>query len=172
MSDQDTIAALQAQLERLQSELRSMSDDQRQYYSSRHAMLPRNTHCGIPQTGMSARHVKERITQQNQLDNRPRLNTSSYVNVVTEPEEDDVALLGLATNLADASVYPASVRIHNECVNMIAKLWNAPEIEGDYSGAGTVGSTEACLLAGLALKFRWRRVRASYVLYICNADWI
>jgi glutamate decarboxylase len=25
-----------------------------------------------------------------------------------------------------------------------------------YIGAGTVGSTEACLLAGLALKFRWR----------------
>ena len=26
-----------------------------------------------------------------------------------------------------------------------------------FPGAGTVGSTEACLLAGLALKFRWRR---------------
>jgi glutamate/tyrosine decarboxylase-like PLP-dependent enzyme len=25
------------------------------------------------------------------------------------------------------------------------------------SGAGTIGSTEACLLAGLALKFRWRK---------------
>jgi glutamate decarboxylase len=41
---------------------------------------------------------------------------------------------------------------------MVAKLWNCPPpVNGtQYSGAGTVGSTEACLLAGLALKFRWR----------------
>lgn len=43
---------------------------------------------------------------------------------------------------------------------MLAKLWNAPDPPikgGHYCGAGTVGSTEACLLAGLALKFRWRK---------------
>jgi len=45
---------------------------------------------------------------------------------------------------------------------MVAKLWNCPVPKGEpdaeviYPGAGTVGSTEACLLAGLALKFRWR----------------
>ena len=139
----------------------ALRDDQAQYFASSHAALSRNAHGSIPQSGMPARHVKECIVQQNQLDNKPRLNTSSYVNVITEPEEEDIILLGMATNLADASVYPASVRIHNECVNMIAKLWNAPEVEGDFSGAGTVGSTEACLLAGLALKFRWRSVRIS-----------
>ena len=93
------------------------------------------------------------------LDFKPTLNTSSYVNVVTEPEEREVALLGLATNIADASVYPASMKIHDTVVNMLAKLWNCPDPgdSKDYSGAGTVGSTEACLLAGLALKFRWRK---------------
>jgi glutamate decarboxylase len=79
---------------------------------------------------------------------------------VQEPEEEEVALLGLGVNLADASVYPASVGLHDTVVNMIAQLWHCPkpsESEGrNYSGAGTVGSTEACLLAGLALKFRWR----------------
>ena len=147
-------------IEKLQAQLVALRHDQMHYYSSNHARICRNTDSTIPDLGMSARHVKERIVQQNQLDNKPRLNTSSYVNVVTEPEEEDVALLGMATNLADASVYPASVRMHNTCVNMIAKLWNAPEVVGDFSGAGTVGSTEACLLAGLALKFRWRRVRS------------
>jgi glutamate decarboxylase len=92
------------------------------------------------------------------IDTKPRLNTSSYVNVVQEPEEKEVALLGLGTNLADASVYPASVRMHDTVVNMIARLWNCPVPSNgeSFSGAGTVGSTEACLLAGLALKFRWR----------------
>jgi glutamate decarboxylase len=118
----------------------------------------------LPLRGMSARHVRERIIQLNQLDNKPRLNTSSYVNVVMEPEEEEVALLGLGVNLADGSVYPSSVNLHDTVVNMIAKMWHAPidaSITDDdgrtkYTGAGTVGSTEACLLAGLALKFRWR----------------
>lgn len=65
----------------------------------------------------------------------------------------------METNLADASVYPASVKIHDAVVNILAKLWHAPAptTGTDYCGAGTVGSTEACLLAGLAHKFRWRK---------------
>ena len=134
--------------------------------------------------GFPAAHVKERIIQNHELDNRPRLNTSSYVNVVSEPEERDVALMGMAVNLADGSVYPASVQLHDRVVNMIAALWNCPKpsnsstssvdsecnsdssstsvsnnitTTANHSGAGTVGSTEACLLAGLAHKFRWRK---------------
>jgi glutamate decarboxylase len=111
---------------------------------------------------MSASHCEELIEQAHSCDFNPRLNTSSYVNVVSEPQERNVAELGAQVNLADASVYPASVKIHDSVVNMLANLWNAPrpdggaDAEGDYVGAGTVGSTEACLLAGLALKFRWR----------------
>ena len=77
---------------------------------------------------------------------------------VSEPEEREVAALGLEVNMADNTVYPSSTRLHNDVVCMLAKLWHAPTPpEGeDYCGAGTVGSTEACLLAGLALKLRWR----------------
>lgn len=44
------------------------------------------------------------------LDFSERLNTSSYVNVVFEPEEEKVALMGLKVNLADQTVYPESFR--------------------------------------------------------------
>lgn len=134
------------------------------YSSSESLHCSANMRSSIPNHGMNPRHVKETIISLHDLDFAPRLNTSSYVNVVMEPEEAEVALLGATVNLADASVYPASVKIHDRVVNMIAELWNAPEPPklkngkpGDYSGAGTVGSTEACLLAGLALKFRWRK---------------
>jgi len=65
----------------------------------------------------------------------------------------------LSINLADGSVYPASVDLHDRVVDSIAKLWNCPvEEQGDnfqhFAGSGTVGSTEACLLALLAHKFR------------------
>eukprot|EP00930_Biecheleria_cincta_P024954 TRINITY_DN17810_c0_g1_i2.p1 TRINITY_DN17810_c0_g1~~TRINITY_DN17810_c0_g1_i2.p1 ORF type:complete len:531 (+),score=101.32 TRINITY_DN17810_c0_g1_i2:165-1595(+) len=115
----------------------------------------------IPQQGAHPRHCKATIEDYHMLDFSERLNTSSYVNVVFEPEEEEVAAMGLRVNLADQTVYPESFKMHNDTLNMIAKLWNCPKPEdfdayGCYAGAGTVGSTEACLLAGLALKFRWR----------------
>ena len=39
---------------------------------------------------------------------------------------------------------------------MIAKLWNAP---GETIGTSTIGSSEACMLAGLAFKRRWQHDR-------------
>jgi len=154
------IKSLRSQVSSLQTELNStVRDMTATYYSSCTALKPNETRYSIPKYGMTARHVKERIFSLEQLDFKPLLNTSSYVNVVAEPEELDCALLGLKTNIADASVYPASVKIHDMVVNMLARLWNCPEPSdgGNFSGAGTVGSTEACLLAGLALKFRWRK---------------
>eukprot|EP00536_Pseudo-nitzschia_multiseries_P016492 jgi/Psemu1/263672/estExt_Genewise1Plus.C_11290003 len=116
----------------------------------------------IPEHGTAAAQCKEQLVQIHELDNRPRLNTSSYVNVVFEEEEKDIAIQGLSINLADGAVYPASVDLHDRVVDSIAKLWNCPiEEQGDnfkhFAGSGTVGSTEACLLALLAHKFRWRK---------------
>ncbi|MDA9832605.1 pyridoxal-dependent decarboxylase [Gammaproteobacteria bacterium] len=112
----------------------------------------------IPPTGHNQTAVEKMIDDRFGLDFNPRLNTSSYVNVMLDSVEKRIALKGLEVNLADQTVYPQSYKIHDTVVNMVAKLWNCPPPEhgGQYSGAGTVGSTEACLLAGLALKFRWR----------------
>ena len=116
----------------------------------------------IPSDGCSAEQVKTFIEDEILLDVAPALNTSSYVNVRLEAQEQELALKGLEVNIADQTVYPQSFKIHDTCVNMIAKLWHCPEPDdfddyGCYPGACTVGSTEACLLAGLALKFRWRK---------------
>lgn len=47
--------------------------------------------------------------------------------------------------------------MQNRCVNMIAHLFNAPLGEKDTAvGVGTVGSSEAIMLAGLAFKRRWQ----------------
>jgi len=118
---------------------------------------------GIPQKGTTARSAKDRIEQRLKLDSQPFLNTSSYVNVSLDPEEDELCLKGLTVNLSNAAAYPSTVRMHDDVVAMIAKLWNCPPAPApaqgttkSFSGTGTVGSTEACLLAGIALKFRWR----------------
>lgn len=109
------------------------------------------------------------------LDFNPQLNTSSYVNVVFEQQEIDVASLGMRVNIADQTIYPGSFRLHNDTLNMVADLWSCPKTEdfdeyGCYPGAATVGSTEACLLAGLALKFRWRRWYARHQAHLSDAE--
>ena len=132
------------------------------YYYSQAALEAPSATDGIPQHGMPPKTVRTVIENSHAIDFNQKLNTSSYVNVEFEDDEEAVALMGLRVNLADQTVYPRSYELHDAVVNMIAKLWHCPTPE-DFSqyhvfpGAGTVGSTEACLLAGLALKFRWRR---------------
>ena len=56
-----------------------------------------------------------------------------------------MAIQGLSINIADGSVYPASVQLHDNVVDSIAHLWNCPkpETQGEesehFAGAGTVG---------------------------------
>ncbi|KAJ6771774.1 GLUTAMATE DECARBOXYLASE [Salix koriyanagi] len=48
----------------------------------------------------------------------------------------------------------------NRCVNIIAHLFNAPLGESEAAvGVGTVGSSEAIMLAGLAFKRKWQNKR-------------
>ncbi|MBT4884970.1 MAG: glutamate decarboxylase [Legionellales bacterium] len=115
----------------------------------------------MPDIGFAAAEAKAVIDNTLATDVVPALNTSSYVNVKNEPEERDVILTGMKINIADQTIYQQAFNIHNKVINMLGNLWHCPESadykeNGVFAGAGTMGSTEACLLAGLALKFRWR----------------
>jgi len=132
------------------------------YYASADAVEEEDANASMPLHGDAAVHCYRRISDFHELDCRERLNTSSYVNVYLEEDELRAANLGMRVNLADQTVYPQSFKLHNIVLNMIAHLWNCPKPPdfdnyGVFPGAGTVGSTEACLLAGLCLKFRWRK---------------
>ena len=58
-------------------------------------------------------------------------------------------------NMIDKDEYPQTAEIEARCVNILADLWNAPEHES-ATGCSTTGSSEAAMLAGMALKWRWR----------------
>jgi glutamate decarboxylase len=63
-----------------------------------------------------------------------------------------------AKNMIDKDEYPQTAEIERRCVNILANLWHAAE-KGDATGCSTTGSSEACMLGGLALKWRWRQRR-------------
>ena len=155
---------MQQEIERLRTQvkvLKSHNQLSQNYYYSDAAQKNWLDITHIPEYGITPEAAQIIIESVNGLDFDYRFNTSSYVNVFLEKEERDIALLGLHVNMADQTVYPNSYKLHDTVVNMIANLWHCPKPDdfddyGVYAGAGTVGSTEACLLAGLALKFRWR----------------
>ncbi|MFJ3921952.1 glutamate decarboxylase [Streptomyces sp. NPDC090022] len=63
----------------------------------------------------------------------------------------------LDKNMIDKDEYPQTAEIEARCVNILADLWHAPA--GDATGCSTTGSSEAAMLGGLALKWRWRARR-------------
>ena len=66
--------------------------------------------------------------------------------------------LAVNKNMIDRDEYPQTAEIEKRCVHMMADLWNAPEAANTV-GASAVGSSEACMLAGMAAKWRWRARR-------------
>ena len=77
-----------------------------------------------------------------------------------EKEAEELMTEALPKNFIDYEEYPMSADIQNRCVSMIARLFNAPTIEGDTAiGTSTVGSSEAIMLGVLALKKRWQNKR-------------
>jgi len=92
------------------------------------------------------------------LDGNPLLNLASFVTTSMEPEATELADECLDKNLIDRDEYPRTADLEVRCVRMLAGLWHAADIR-DAPGCSTAGSSEACMLAGLALKRRWQHDR-------------
>ncbi|BFU45745.1 glutamate decarboxylase [Krasilnikovia sp. MM14-A1004] len=90
------------------------------------------------------------------LDANPRLNLATFVTTWMEPQGARLAKAALDKNLIDRDEYPRSADLEQRCIRMLAELWHAPD-PLRAPGCSTAGSSEACMLGGLALKRRWQR---------------
>ncbi|HET6875824.1 MAG TPA: glutamate decarboxylase [Acidimicrobiales bacterium] len=100
----------------------------------------------------------ELINSELLLDGSARLNLATFV-TTSMPERAAQLMAGTADkNMIDTDEYPQTAEIERRCVNIIARLWNAPESDS-ATGCSTVGSSEAVMLAAMALKWRWRKAR-------------
>ena len=92
-----------------------------------------------------------------------RLNLATFCQTYMEDEAVKLMSETLEKNAIDKTEYPQTAEIEHRCINMISHLWNSPD-EADTIGTSTVGSSEACMLAGMAMKFRWRKRAAEFGL--------
>ena len=92
------------------------------------------------------------------LDGNSRLNLATFVGTWMDPFADKLYSETADKNMVDKDEYPQTAAIETRCWKMIASLWNSPDAEGSI-GTSTIGSSEACMLGGLALKRRWQLAR-------------
>ncbi|MET8132826.1 MULTISPECIES: glutamate decarboxylase [unclassified Streptomyces] len=88
------------------------------------------------------------------LDGNSRLNLATFVTTWMEPQAGVLMAECRDKNMIDKDEYPRTAELERRCVSMLADLWNAPDPSAAV-GCSTTGSSEACMLAGMALKRRW-----------------
>jgi glutamate decarboxylase len=115
-------------------------------------------HDTFPTEGMSARAVQGIVESEAWTDANPMLNLSSFVTTYVEPENLQVMAHNYTKNYIDHDMYPQLFAMEGRMVRWLHELWNGPQ-SVDIYGTATVGSSEACMLAGLAHKWNWREVR-------------
>ena len=92
------------------------------------------------------------------LDGNSRQNLATFCTTWAEPQVRDLLAEAFDKNIVDKDEYPQSAEIESRCVHMLADLWHAPHAWTTV-GCSTTGSSEAAMLGGLALKWRWRKAR-------------
>ena len=112
----------------------------------------------IPEGEMPPAAAYNLIRDELALDGNSRLNLATFVTTWMEPEAKQLMAETFDKNMIDKDEYPQTAEIELRCVNMIARLWNAPEGEA-ATGCSTIGSSEAAMLGGMALKWQWRKRR-------------
>ncbi|MED6125812.1 Glutamate decarboxylase 4 [Stylosanthes scabra] len=114
----------------------------------------------MPQKSMAKKRAYEKIREDLKVDSKPKMNLASFVTTSMEEECNKLMMESMNKNYVNMDEYPATTDLHNRCVNMIARLFNAEIGENENAvGTGTVGSSEAIMLAGLAFKKNWQNKR-------------
>ncbi|MFF3839253.1 glutamate decarboxylase [Streptomyces sp. NPDC001930] len=93
------------------------------------------------------------------LDGNSRLNLATFVTTWMEPQAGILMAECRDKNMIDKDEYPRTAELERRCVAMLAQLWHAPD-PATAVGCSTTGSSEACMLAGMALKRRWAKRNA------------
>jgi glutamate decarboxylase len=110
-------------------------------------------------TGVDAAY--EMIKSELLLDGQARLNLATFVSTWMPTAAAALMAETADKNIIDKDEYPQTAEIEARCVNILADLWGSPEHE-NATGCSTTGSSEAAMLAGMALKWRWRdRMKAA-----------
>ncbi|MDQ1305410.1 MAG: glutamate decarboxylase [Actinomycetota bacterium] len=110
----------------------------------------------IPARGIPSDAAYQLVHDEAMLDGNARLNLATFVGTWMDDQANRLYAESYDKNMIDKDEYPATAEIEQRCGQMLATLWNAPD---KTVAVSTVGSSEACMMAGLAFKKRWQAAR-------------
>jgi len=113
----------------------------------------------IPKSGLRPDVALQLVEDELMFDGNARQNLATFCQTWFDDGIIKLMNLSLDKNMIDKDEYPSTAEIENRCVHLLAHLWNSPAA-GTTIGCSTTGSSEAAMLGGLALKWKWREQRA------------
>jgi len=115
----------------------------------------------LPDESMEPAAAYRFIHDELMLDGSSRLNLATFVTTWMDPEAEKLMAETFDKNMIDKDEYPATAAIESRCVAMVADLFHAENLRDDDAstaiGTSTIGSSEAVMLGGLAMKWRWKQ---------------
>ena len=115
-------------------------------------VMPKYT---FPKKEHEPRHAYQVVHDELMLDGNARQNLATFCQTWLDPEIHQLMDECIDKNMIDKDEYPQSAEIENRCVHMLADLWNSPDAANTL-GTSTTGSSDAAMLGGMAMKWRWR----------------
>jgi glutamate decarboxylase len=121
----------------------------------------------MPRRGMLPDTALQVVRDELILDGNARLNLATFVTTWMEPQAQQLMAHCFDKNMIDKDEYPQTAELERRCVNILANLWHAPATTSAAAdapaatGCSTTGSSEACMLGGMALLWRWRARRSA-----------
>lgn len=115
-------------------------------------------HVRVPDGSMLPETAYQIVHDEVMLDGNARLNLATFVGTWMDDHAAKLYAEAVEKNMIDKDEYPRTAAIEERCWTMLADLWHAPDPLHTL-GTSTVGSSEACMLGGLAFKRRWQHAR-------------
>ncbi len=113
----------------------------------------------IPQESTPPEIAYQMVKNETYAQTQSRLNLATFVTTYMDEHATRLMNEAIDINYIDETEYPRIAVMCGRCINILADLWNSPE-KGEWkSGALGIGSSEACMLGGVAAWLRWRKRR-------------
>ena len=109
----------------------------------------------LGESGLDSETAYELISNELLLDGSARLNLATFVTTYMPSIAARLMAETADKNMIDKDEYPQTAELESRCVSILSNMWHSPDHE-QATGCSTTGSSEACMLGGLALKWRWR----------------
>ena len=113
----------------------------------------------IPQHPTDPQVAYEMVKEETYAQTNPMLNLATFVTTYMDEYATRLMNESININYIDETEYPRVAVINGKCINILANLWNTPEKRKWKTGAVGIGSSEACMLGGIAAWLRWKQRR-------------